>query len=315
VIVAFYSANRPFSAWAPGLTAAMPWVEWRDGSPTAEPGALGDPAEIEAAIVWRPPPGWLAALPNLKLILSQGAGTDHIFNDPTLPRHIPVLRLIDPAMTRLMVEYVTLQVLRLHLQDPVFRFQQQAHLWRQYTPIAAAQRRVGLLGLGTLGTAAASSLLHLGFPVAGWTRRPKAMLGIQVFSGPDSLAAFVERSDILVCLLPLTQATTGIMNRTLFERLPRGAAVVNAGRGGHLVEADLLAALDAGQIGHAVLDVFETEPLPPAHPFWEHAQVTLTPHVAAITNPVTAARVMAENLRRLRAGDSFPDRVDPAIGY
>jgi glyoxylate/hydroxypyruvate reductase A len=293
----------------------MPWVEWRDGSPSAEPGALGDPAEIDAAIVWRPAPGWLAALPNLKLILSQGAGTDHIFNDPMLPRHLPVLRLIDPAMTRAMVEYVTFQVLRLHLQDPVFRAQQQARIWQQLVPIPAAERRVGLLGLGTLGTASAAALKGLGFPVAGWTRTPKAVPGIDSFSGREGLQALARRSDILVCLLPLTPATAGILNRDLFDRLPRGASVINAGRGGHLVEADLLAALAAGRIGHAVLDVFETEPLPPAHPFWDHAQVTITPHVAAITNPVTAARVMAANLRRLEAGDAFADRVDPAIGY
>lgn len=315
MIVAFYSANRPFAAWAPGLAAAMPWVELRDGSPSAEPGALGDPAAIDAAIVWRPAPGWLASLANLKLILSQGAGTDHIFNDPMLPRHLPVLRLIDPAMTRAMVEYVTFQVLRLHLQDPVFRAQQQARRWQQQVPIPAAERRVGLLGLGTLGSAAAAALTGLGFQVAGWTRTPKEVPGIEAFSGPDGLQALARRSDILVCLLPLTSATTGILNRALFEQLPPGASVINAGRGGHLVEADLLAALAAGRIGHAVLDVFETEPLPPVHPFWDHAQVTITPHVAAITNPVTAARVMAANLRRLEAGDAFADRVDPNVGY
>jgi len=280
--------------------------------------AIGDPAEIDVAIVWCPPPGWLAGLPNLKLILSQGAGVDHILNDPLRPSHVPIIRLVDPYMTRAMVEYVTFQVLRLHLRAPEFHRQQMRCEWRQgregMLPVAR-DRRVGIMGLGELGAAAATALAGLGFDIAGWSRSPKNLPGIASFSGTEALDAFLARSEILVCLMPLTAATRGILSSATFDRLPHGAGVINAGRGGHLVEADLLAALASGRISEAVLDVFETEPLPQDHPFWHHPQIVVTPHVAARTNPATAAEAMAANLRRLAAGGTFPDRVDPAMGY
>jgi glyoxylate/hydroxypyruvate reductase A len=309
MIAAFTSTWDSFPNWAPALRRAMPGVEFR-----AAP-AIGDPAEIEVAVVWWPPPGWLASLPNLRLILSQGAGVDHILADPLLPRHVPIIRLVDPYMTRSMVEYVIFQVLRLHLKEPEFRRQQSRHIWRELTPPNAEHRRVGILGLGELGAAAAVALAALGFDMAGWSRSPKNLPGVASFSGAEALDSFLARSEILVCLVPLTAATRGILGRATFDRLPRGAGVINAGRGGHLVEADLLAALASGQISEAVLDVFETEPLPADHPFWDHPQIVVTPHVAARTNPFTAAEAMAGNLRRLVAGEEFPDLVDPDVGY
>jgi len=309
MILAFYSANRGLGAWEPALRQAMPEVELR-----AAPD-LGDLEEIEAALVWRPPPGWLAALPNLKLILSQGAGVDHILTDPLRPRHVPIVRLVDPYMTRSMVEYVTFQVLRLHLKEPEFRRQQQDHVWRQLVPPSARDRRIGILGLGELGAACAAALVALGFDVAGWSRSPKQLPCVTSFAGEAAFDAFLARTDILVCLIPLTAATRGILGRATFDRLPRGASVINAGRGGHLAEADLLAALASGQIAEAVLDVFETEPLPADHAFWDHPRIVVTPHVAALTNPVTAAEAIAANLRRLAAGEDFPDRIDPDAGY
>ncbi|MGB8841197.1 MAG: glyoxylate/hydroxypyruvate reductase A [Aliidongia sp.] len=309
MIAAFISSYDSFPVWQPALRRAMPELEvW----PASE---IGDPAEIDVAIVWRPPPGWLAGLPNLKLILSQGAGVDHILNDPLRPRHVPIMRLIDPGMTRAMVEYVTFQVLRLHLREPEFRRQQLRSEWREWGPPLARERRVGIMGLGELGTAAAAALVGLGFDVAGWSRSPKNLPGIVSFSGAVALDAFLARTEILVCLMPLTHETRGILGRTTFDRLPHGAGLINAGRGGHLVEADLLAALASGRISDAVLDVFETEPLPHDHPFWQHPRIVVTPHVAARTNPITAAEAMAVNLRRLAAGDTFPDRVDPELGY
>jgi glyoxylate/hydroxypyruvate reductase A len=309
MIAAFLSSTDSFSSWAPALRRAMPHVELREAP------HIGDPADIDIAIVWRPMPGWLANLPNLKLILSQGAGVDHILADPLLPRQIPVIRLVDPYMTRQMVEYVTFQVLRLHLREPEFRRQQEQRLWRDMGGAAACDRRIGILGLGELGAAAATALAGLGFDVAGWSRTPKSLPGIASFSGAGALAAFLARTEILVCLMPLTGATRGILGRAAFDCLPQGAGIINAGRGGHLVEADLLDALASGRISEAVLDVFETEPLPPDHPFWTHPRIVVTPHIAALTNPATAAEAMAATLRRWQAGETIPDRVDPDRGY
>jgi glyoxylate/hydroxypyruvate reductase A len=309
MIAAFISSYDSFPVWQPALRRAMPELELRPAS------EIGDPAKIDVAIVWRPPPGWLAGLPNLKLILSQGAGVDHILNDPLRPPHVPIMRLIDSAMTRAMVEYVTFQVLRLHLREPEFHRQQLRSEWREWGPPLARERRVGIMGLGELGTAAVAALVGLGFDVAGWSRSPKNFPGIVSFSGTVALDAFLARTEILVCLMPLTNETRGILGSTTFDRLPHGAGLINAGRGGHLVEADLLAALASGRISDAVLDVFETEPLPHDHPFWQHPRIVVTPHVAARTNPITAAEAMAANLRRLAAGDTFPDRVDPELGY
>lgn len=309
MIAAFYSTNDGIERWLPALRRVVPEVEWRVAPD------LGDITEIEAALVWRPPPGWLAALPNLKLILSQGAGVDHILVDPLLPRHVPIIRLIDPYMSRSMVEYITFQVLRLHLREPEFRRQQAVRIWRQLVPPSASHRRVGILGLGELGAACAAALIGLGFQVAGWSRTPKALPGVLSYSGPAEYSAFLARSEILVCLVPLTDETRGILGQATFDQLPMGAGLINAGRGGHLVEADLLAALTSGRIGDAVLDVFGTEPLPEEHGFWTHPRIVVTPHVAALTNPETAAEVIGANLRRLAAGDAFADRIDPEIGY
>src|SRR5579859_2453909 len=201
MIAAFYSPHDGFERWLAPLRRVAPEVEWRVAPD------LGDVREIEAALVWRPPAGWLAALPNLKLILSQGAGVDHILADPLLPRDVPIVRLIDPYMTRSMVEYVTFQVLRLHLREPEFRRQQQAQVWRQLVPPSARDRRVGILGLGELGAACAAALKGLGFQVAGWSRTPKQLPGVTSFSGPAGYDAFLAQSEILVCLVPLTEET------------------------------------------------------------------------------------------------------------
>jgi glyoxylate/hydroxypyruvate reductase len=242
---------------------------------------LGDPTEIDAALVWRPPAGLLDRLPNLRIVLSLGAGVDHVFADPSLPPGVPIVRLVDPYMTTAMSEYVQLQVLRLHRREFEYRAQQQARLWRPLPQPNAEQRRVGVLGLGVLGGDAALKLKVLGFDVHGWSRTERKLPGIHCFHGSDGLGALLARTEILVCLLPLTPATEGILDAALFARLPHGAALINCARGRHLVEADLLAALDSGRLGAAVLDVCRDEPLPPDHPFWRHERILLTPHVAA----------------------------------
>ena len=276
---------------------------------------IGDPAEIDYALVWRPEPGLLASLPNLKLILSLGAGVDHLLGDPQLPRHLPIVRLVDPHMTDAMSEYVVLQVLRLHRHDLDYRAQQEDRVWRELDQKNAADRRVGILGFGELGRDAAKKLKALGFDVAAWSRSEKSLAGVESYAGADGLPRLLRRSEILVCLLPLTAETDGILNARNLALLPRGAALVNAARGAHLVEDDLFATLASGQISGAVLDVFHDEPLPADHPFWHHPRVVVTPHVAAFTNPATAAPIILDNIRRFEEGRPLLNRIDPARGY
>lgn len=307
--VLFVSAVDSATAWRSELERLLPGLElrvWPD---------LGDAAAIEAALAWRPPPGLLASLPNLRLIASLGAGVDHLFADPQLPPAVPIVRLVDPYMTVAMSEYVQLQVLRLHRQDVAYLAQQRRRRWQPLAQPNAAERRIGVLGLGVLGGDAALKLRVAGFEVAGWSRTERKLPGIACFHGRDGLATLLARAEILVCLLPLTAATDGILDATLFARLPRGAAIVNCARGRHVVEADLLAALDSGQLSAAVLDVCRDEPLPPEHPFWRHERIILTPHVAATTHPPTAAPVVADTLRRLVAGKKLLNRVDVSERY
>jgi glyoxylate/hydroxypyruvate reductase A len=305
----FLSDIDPPKAWVPALQAALPGLEvrvWPD---------IGNPADIAYALVWSPPPGLLAGLPNLKAVFSLGAGLDHLFRDPALPAHVPVVRMVDPGLTQGMTEYVALHVLAWHRQAAAYRAQQARAEWRALRQPLAPARRVGVLGLGMMGGAAARALAGLGFAVAGWSRTPRAEPGIESVHGADAVAPFLDRSEILVCLLPLTPETAGILNAETFARLPRGAYLINAGRGGHLVEADLLAALDTGQIAGAALDVFAEEPLAPDHPFWHHPAVTVTPHVAGTARPRTAAPVIAEAIRRIEAGEPPPHVVDRVRGY
>ena len=307
--MAYRSMSEHQETWRARMTELVPGLRFLAAD------EVTDPAEIDVALCWLPPPGWLASMPNLRMVHSLGAGVDHILLDPAYPAHVPLVRLVDPYMTRAMTEYVTFQVLRLHLKEPAYRRQQQVAEWTPHAPPRASERRVGILGLGELGTAAAEALVALGFDVGGWSRTPKQLAGVTCFAGAGGFDAFLARTEILVCLLPLTAATDGILAAETFAKLPRGAGLINVGRGRHVVDADLIAALDAGQLSEAVLDVFSEEPLPTAHPFWRHPQVAVTPHVAALTNPGTASLVVAENLRRLAAGEPWPDRVDLASGY
>lgn len=305
----FKSESDRVDWWKEELGRRLPDLELRFWP------AAGDRADIEYALVWNMPPGVLKTFPNLHAIFSLGAGVDHIFADPELPKGVPVCRVIDRNLTQRMTEYVLLHVLRHHRRQPEYDALQRAGEWRElYTP-TAAERGVGIMGLGELGADAARRLAAIGFKVAGWSRTPKAISAVEIFNGTAGLAPFLKRSEILVCLLPLTPETAGILCRRLFEALPKGASIINAARGGHLVEADLLAALDSGHIAHATLDVFREEPLPPAHPFWRHPRITITPHVASITDPRTVADLVAENVRRHRAGIALLHVVDPEVGY
>jgi glyoxylate/hydroxypyruvate reductase A len=305
----FYSQSDNFGAWRDALTDAVPGLDILDWD------EVRDPAEIEFALVWTPPRGSLRRFPNLKLILNLGAGVDALLKDPDLPPGIPIVRMVDDDLAKSMAEYILLHVLRYHREHPTLAAQQAAREWKIIESPTAQHCRVGIMGLGGMGGEAARHLVGVGFDVASWTRSARSMPGVDGFHGPDGLGPFLARSDILVCLLPLTPQTDGILNRDLFDQLPRGACLINAGRGGHQVEPDILDALDSGQLGGATLDVFRTEPLPPASPFWTHPKVTVTPHNASIALPGSAVRHVAETIRKALAGQPLQHVVDPTVGY
>jgi glyoxylate/hydroxypyruvate reductase len=305
----FRSSVDSEARWKPQLSRLMPELEVRLWP------QIGDPADIDYALVWRPEPGLLASLPNLKLILSLGAGVDHILCDPQLPRRVPIVRLVDPYLTDAMSEFVVLQVLRLHRQDLDYQSQQHSGIWHELPQKNAGERKVGILGFGEIGQDAGRKLAALGFPVSGWGRRERMPTGFPTYAGPEGLFRLLPQSEILVCLLPLTLETEGILCARTFAALPRGAGLVNAGRGGHLVEEDLIPALDSGQLSAAALDVFQEEPLPPTHPFWRHPRILVTPHIAGITNPTTAVPIILDNIRRFEEGRPLLNQVDPAQGY
>ena len=304
----FFSGDDDPIAWREALMRRVPGLDFR-----IHPD-LGDPEEIDSALVWLPPPGLLASLPNLKAVFSLAAGIDAMLRDPTLPA-VPLCRMVDPSLTTTMSEYVLTSVLRYHRQFDLFALQQQAGEWRLDLPIPPEERQVGIMGLGVLGQDAAALLVRQGFTVHGWSRTRKRLEGVICHAGDDELARFLHHLDILVCLLPLTAATENILDRSLFARLKRGARLVNVARGRHLVEADLLAALDDGHLAHATLDVFREEPLPGGHPFWNHPRITVTPHAASYSLPESGAEIVAENIRRLRAGQPLEHVVDRQRGY
>jgi glyoxylate/hydroxypyruvate reductase A len=307
--IVFYSTVDSAARWRAELARLMPEREFRVWPDIA------DPAAIDYAIVWRPPPELLASLRHVKLILSLGAGVDHLLANPGLPPGVPIARLVDPYLTDAMSEYVVLQVLRLHRQDLDYQAQQRRMEWLERAQKNAGERPIGILGCGMIGQDAARKLKFLGFDVAGWTRSARQIPGLPTYAGASGLDALAARSEILVCLLPLTAATEGILNAALFARLPRGAGLVNAGRGRHLVEEDLIPALDLGQLSAAALDVFREEPLAPDHPFWRHPRILVTPHIAGTTNPATAAAVLCDAIHRFEEGRAVPNLVDPARGY
>lgn len=295
--------------WRRTMQALLPELECRGWD------APGDPSEIDYAVVWKPPPGGLARFPRLKAVFSIGAGVDHVLCDPQLPE-VPVIRLAGAPLTQRMREYVALHALRCHRRQRELDLAQQAGEWRQLITPLAGERTVGVMGLGELGRAAAETLAALGFRVLGWSRTPRRVEDVECFHGIEQWPRFVARSEILVCLLPLTRQTENILNRDTFGQLPRGSYIINAGRGEHLDEADLLDALDSGQVAGTVLDVFRTEPLPAGHPFWTHPKIAVTPHLASLVDPETGSRLLAANIRRFIAGDPLESlRVDPRRGY
>lgn len=303
-----------------GSAARAPW--WRDTLQSLLPEVdvrlwddPGDRSKVEYAVVWQPPPGGLKTFPNLKVVVSMGAGIDHVLRDPELPRHLPIIRTVGPDLRQRMREYVLLHVLRLHRRLPETEASFRRKEWNQLITPVAPDRPVGVLGLGNMGADSASHLAHIGFEVHGWSRRPKNVAGVICHSAAEGLDRLLKRAEILVCLLPLTPQTTGILNKELFAKLPEGACLINAGRGQHLVEEDLIPALDSGQLGGATLDVLQVEPAAEDHPFWTHPKILLTPHIASLIDPEVGSRLIAANLKLFMAGKPVPDMVDVAQGY
>ncbi|OAF18979.1 2-hydroxyacid dehydrogenase [Bradyrhizobium neotropicale] len=283
------------------------------------PDAGLDPAEVHYAAVWKPAPGELAAFVNLRAIFNLGAGVDALMADRSLP-DVPLVRVAVPDLTNRMTEYVVLHVLMHHRQELYLRQSQREKSWEPKYQWPASAVTVGVMGLGTLGADAAGVLRRLGFRVAGWSRSPRAVEGVECFHGTAQIDAFLNATDILVCLLPLTPDTQGILNRDVFTKLnrksPLGAPVlINAGRGGLQNEADILSCLDDGTLGAVSLDVFVQEPLPQDSRLWTHPKVVLTPHNAADTDAEAISAYVAEQIARFEAGSALENVVDRARGY
>jgi glyoxylate/hydroxypyruvate reductase A len=296
--------TTPLSEMAPDLRL---FVEGRD---------TYDPAAIDYVLSFRPAPGFLATLKNLKAVFSLGAGVDGFLADKDYPKHVPLVRFVDHTLSREMAQFVVMHVLIHHRQQRYFDQAQKDAKWRQTIPPRRTEdTRIGILGFGEIGQLAGARLRDLDFAVAGWSQTKKDVTGIASFAGAAELDAFLARTDILVCLLPLTPDTRGILNKALFAKLPAGAFVINVARGGHQVEGDLIAALDSGHLSGAVLDVFETEPLPETNPLWKHPKITVTPHVAAISDPRVAADYVRSRIVKHERGEKLDNVVDFKKGY
>jgi glyoxylate/hydroxypyruvate reductase A len=275
-----------------------------------------DPEAIDYVMSFTPPPGKIAALPNLKAAFCLGAGVDGFLADPDYPKQVPLVRFVDRTLSAEMAQYLLMHVLIHHRRQRFFDAAQQAGEWRQETlPRRTEDTRIGFLGFGEIGSFAARRMIDLGFQVSGWSRSPKTMAGLKSFAGDDQLDAFLGQADILICLLSLTSKTRGILNAKTFAALPKGAFVINVARGAHLVEPDLLAALDRGHLSGAVLDVFNDEPLQAASALWHHDKVTITPHISAVSQPAVVIRYIDDGIATFERGGVPSTLVDVATAY
>jgi glyoxylate/hydroxypyruvate reductase len=310
ILVAANFDEAEWSTWWPLLQAALPADTLVRDLRTVDVGS------IDVAIVANPPPGSLRGLPTLRLIQSLWAGVDRLLADASVPIGVPLARMVDPAMNETMTQTALWAVLSLHRGFFDYAAQQRAANWRQHALQRADEVCVAVLGLGQMGSTVARLLALHGYRVVGWSRSAAApILDVETQAGDAALTAVLRQAQVVVNLLPLTDQTLGLFGAERFAQMPRGASFVNLARGAHVVEADLIAALDSGQLHRAVLDVFATEPLPVAHPFWAHPSIAVLPHVAAQTDARSAARVAARNIDALRQGLPLENLVDRSRGY
>jgi glyoxylate/hydroxypyruvate reductase A len=307
--------NWDVDLWAQTMRRQAPDLDVR-----IWPKDTGRIEDITYAVAWLPPPNVLKSLPNLKVIFSLGAGVDAILKDPTLPDGVPIARVNDPDLTMRMSEYVVMQVLMHHRQQRRMDENQRKRIWDCFETHAASALTIGIMGLGIMGSDSARKLAMMGFKVVGWSRTRKIIPDVECFAGAAELDSFLERTDILVCLLPHTPETTGIIDRELIRKLSHkgplgGPILINAGRGKQQVENDILTALDAGELQAATLDVFQTEPLPEDSRFWSHPRVTVTPHAAADSDPDTITAYVLGQIRRHQRGLPVENIIDPKLGY
>ncbi|MDN0114007.1 glyoxylate/hydroxypyruvate reductase GhrA [Yersinia intermedia] len=311
--IIFYHPFFEAKQWLSGIESRLPSVkirQWR----------RGDTQPADYALVWQPPHEMLARRVDLKGIFALGAGVDAILDQErrypgTLPTGVPLVRLEDSGMSVQMQEYVVANVLRYFRRMDEYQLQQQQKMWQPLEPHQHDNFTVGILGAGVLGKSVAHKLAEFGFTVRCWSRTPKQIDGVTSFAGNEKLPAFLQGTQLLINLLPNTPETVGILNQSLFSQLNNRAYVINIARGAHLLERDLLAAMRAGKIAAATLDVFAEEPLPPMHPFWTHPRITITPHIAAITLPEAAMDQVVANIHAIEAGRVPAGLVDVVRGY
>jgi glyoxylate/hydroxypyruvate reductase A len=311
----FILPTWPVEVWTAAMKKVAPDLDVR-----VWPDQMGNLDDIEYCAAWLPPAGVVKSLPNLKVIMSLGAGVDAILKDPTLPDNVPIVRVNDPDLTGRMTEYIVLHVLMHHRQQRRIDENQRNKVWDSFPTHAARELSVGIMGLGVMGVDSAIRLRDIGFRVAGWSRGRKHIHGVESFAGAEEFDAFLARTDVLVSLLPATADTDGIINRATIRKLSRkgpfGAPIIiNAGRGRQQAADDILAALDAGELHAATLDVFVPEPLPPDSPLWTHPRVTVTPHCAADSDPETICAYVAANIARHQRGEKLENLVDRSRGY
>ncbi len=303
------AGREPADTWLNAFATLMPELEVRVWP------ECGKREDIQFTLCSRLPHGEYPTFPNLKFVCSMSVGLEPLLDDPTLPKHLPIIRSVNPQRSATMAEYVVFHVLRYFRRVPEYEAQQRAKIWKMLPQADAADMRIGILGLGTLGRTVAEKLRLFHFDVAGWTRTPHQHDGIANFVGPEGLRPFLQRSDILICLLPLTPQTDSLLDAAAFAALPKGAYFINVARGEHVVDADLLAALDSGHLAAATLDPFRDEPLPPDSPYWSHPKVTVTPHNSCQGPAKYGAPDIVENIRRALDGRPLLNVADRAIGY
>ena len=307
--ILYYNEGENPAEWLRELKTALPEAEIRLWQP-------GDDAPADYALVWNPPASLFRNRTGLKAIVNLAAGVDSLLAmDYVTKANVPIFRLEDAGMAIQMAEYVTYAVLRYFRRFDKYEKQARQKTWEMLEPRERKNFTIGIMGLGIMGTAVANALRPFGFPLRGWSRSKKNMPGIDCYAGPEQMHAFLDKVSILVCVLPLTAETAGILNLNNFCHLEHGACLINAGRGAHLVENDLMEAMRTGLIRAATLDVTGMEPLPPDHPFWSHDNITITPHIAALTFCHETVKQIAGLIHALERGETLTSQVDPQRGY